>query len=316
MNINSIIVTGGFGFIGSALCRYLIKKTNYEIIIIDKMTYASDVNSLQTVINNNRVTFYKVSIGNRKKINKIFETHKPRLIFNLAAETHVDNSILNPTLFIKNNILETHAFFEEMLIYFQSIDQKNKIKFKILHVSTDEVYGDISIDNPPVDEKAPYNPSSPYSASKAASDFILKSYFRTFGLPAIISNSSNNYGPFQNKEKFIPVIIRNILRKKTIPLYGDGHQTREWLFVDDNCEALLKIIKNGIIGENYNIGSDERITNIELITKIVNVMYKKSVVNSLKVAEYLDFVPDRFGHDRRYAINSEKIKRYCQQKKD
>mgnify|MGYP001275966262 CR=1 FL=1 len=310
MDQNTILVTGGYGFIGSALCRYLYKYTKCNIIIIDKLTYASNLLSLESIINDKRVIFYQGSIGDRTLVKKILNNHNPHLVFNLAAETHVDNSIKNPSIFVETNVLETHFFLEEILFYYLKDKEINK-NFKILHISTDEVYGDIDINDEPVTEAAPYNPSSPYSATKASSDHLVKSYFRTFKLPALISHCSNNFGPFQNSEKFIPVIVSNILNKKKIPVYGDGMQIREWLFVDDHCDALFKIIKKGKIGESFNIGSIQSITNIDLIRKILSAMYKNSLIKSQDYRDYIKFVPDRFGHDRRYAINSDKVKKTC-----
>jgi dTDP-glucose 4,6-dehydratase len=311
MDDYTVIVTGGFGFIGSALCKYLFKNTNVKLVIIDKLTYASNTDSLKSIVNNDRVKFYKGSIGDRSLVKEILQTHNPQFIFNLAAETHVDNSILNPTIFIETNVLETHSFIEEVLFYFRTLNNLQNKKFRMLHISTDEVYGDIGLNQKPADEKTQYRTSSPYSASKASSDHIARSYFRTYGLPIMISHCSNNYGPFQNKEKFIPVIVKNVLNGEKIPVYGDGKQIREWLFVDDHCDALFKIIERGEVGESYNIGSDENITNLDLIHKVLNSMFNQSIIKSKDFNNYIEFVSDRLGHDRRYAINSEKIKKKC-----
>jgi dTDP-glucose 4,6-dehydratase len=309
--IKNVIVSGGYGFIGSALCRYLHKNTNYQIILIDKLTYASNLNSLKEIINDKRITFYKGSIGNRKLIQGILEKHRPHYIFNLAAETHVDNSIKNPSIFVKTNVLDTHIFVEEVLAYYKNIDKKKPREFKFLHVSTDEVYGDIDLNDEPVSELAQYKPSSPYSATKASSDHIVTSYYRTFGLPILVTHCSNNYGPYQNKEKFLPTIIQNILKNKPIPVYGDGTQIREWLFVDDHCDALLKLMMNGEIGEHYNISNSQGITNLDFIKKILNSMYQLSLISNQSFYKYIKFVPDRLGHDRRYAINCSKITKSC-----
>ena len=249
----SVLVTGGAGFIGSALCNYLILNTNFKLIILDKLTYASDLNSIKKILKNPRVVFIKGSIGDDKLITQILDKYLPTYIFNLAAETHVDNSINVPHLFVETNILETHKLFNCCLKYFKKLDKQKSSKFKFLHVSTDEVYGDIEANADPAKEDSPYKPSSPYSSSKASADLILKSYYRTYGFPGIISNCSNNYGPFQNKEKFIPMILKSILLNNKITVYGNGDEVREWLYVDDHCDALLKIIIDGKVGENYNI---------------------------------------------------------------
>ena len=309
MENTNILVTGGAGFIGSALCRKLINETNNNIIVLDKMTYASNIDSLKSIINNDRLHFFKGSIGDQKCIEQIFLKFQPEYIFNLAAETHVDNSIKNPFPFIKTNIVETHFFIQYASNYFAKLKNKN---FKFLQISTDEVYGDIEINHPPATEISPYNPSSPYSASKAAGDHLIKAYNRTYGFPGLISNCSNNYGPFQHGEKFIPVIIHSILNEKRIPIYGDGLQIREWIFVDDHCDGLIELMKLGKIGENYNIGNTKGITNIELISVILSVLKKISVIKSSDINDHVRYVEDRPGHDKKYAIDSNKIKNECQ----
>ena len=311
MHKDNVIVTGGYGFIGSALCRYLYKNTDYNIVVIDKLTYASNLESLRKIINDKRIKFYKGSLGDKKLINQILERHKPKYIFNLAAETHVDNSISDPSIFVNTNVVETHSFIHEVLLYYKKIDPTISKEFRLLHVSTDEVYGDISFDDKPVCELAQYRPSSPYSATKASGDHIVRSYHRTFGLPILITHCSNNYGPFQNNEKFIPTIIKNILNDKKIPVYGDGMQIREWLFVNDHCDALLKLILKGEIGESYNISNSKGITNLRLIEIILDNMLKMSLVLNNNYNQYINFVSDRLGHDRRYAINCTKIKKDC-----
>ena len=303
----NILITGGAGFIGSALCRFLFKTNNYNLIILDKLTYASNLKSLESILNEHSVTFIKGSIGNNELTQNIFKKYLPDYVFNLAAETHVDNSIKNPALFTKTNVLETQNFLDETLKYFITLPKLKKNKFKFLHVSTDEVFGDIRKDEKPVLENAPYKPSSPYSASKASSDHLVNSYYRTFGLPTLITNCSNNYGPYQHHEKFIPVIINSLFRGIKIPLYGDGQQIREWLFVDDHCDALHRIIENGTIGQSYNIGSRNELTNYNLIELIINEFYKQALIKSNVTKEYINFITDRPGHDRRYAINSDKL---------
>ena len=302
-----ILVTGGAGFIGSALCRYLVNIEKYNVYILDKLTYASNINSLKSILDKENVTFIKGSIGNNELIQYIFSEYSPNYIFNLAAETHVDNSIKNPAPFIKTNISETFNFVNETLRYYKNLSNMEKTNFRFLHISTDEVFGDIGKNEDPVLDDAPYNPSSPYSASKASSDHLIKSYYRTFGLPIIISNCSNNYGPFQHSEKFIPVIINSLLNGNKIPLYGDGKQIREWLFVDDHCDALYTIIKKGEIGESYNVGSGNELSNVKLVELIIRELKKQSLIFSDVIEDHIIFVDDRPGHDRRYAINSTKL---------
>ena len=310
-NHTNILVTGGAGFIGSALCRNIIKKTNNKVIILDKLTYASDLSSIKNIIENQNVSFYKGSIGNSNVVKSILAKHSPQYIFNLAAETHVDNSIHDPTSFVKTNILDTHKFLNIILQYYKNLESKKAQLFKFLQISTDEVYGDVNLQQKPVNEKTAYNPSSPYSASKASGDHLVKAYFRTYGFPGLISNCSNNYGPFQHKEKFIPVIIEKLLNKSKIPIFGNGQQIREWIFVDDHCDALLKLIEIGKVGESYNIGTGNELTNIDLIKNILICMKKLFLIDSLNIEDNVNFVSDRLGHDKRYSINSSKISKLC-----
>ena len=307
----NILVTGGAGFIGSALCRNIIKNTNNNLIILDKQTYASNLKSIKNILQNKNVYFFKGSIGNKKIVEEILLKFNPQYIFNLAAETHVDNSISNPKAFIKTNIVDTHQFIESILKYYMTLEKKKAQLFKFLQISTDEVYGDIDLDQKAVNERTAYNPSSPYSVSKATGDHLVKAYHRTFGFPGLISNCSNNYGPFQHNEKFIPVIIDSLINKKKIPVYGNGKQIREWIYVDDHCDALLKLIKSGQSGENYNIGNSNEISNLELIAKILVILKDFSLIHNLNINEYIDFIDDRLGHDKRYAIDSTKIEELC-----
>ena len=291
------VVTGGSGFIGTNLVNFLIKK-KFFIINIDKLTYSS--NKLEDNLKNQKnYKFYKADICNKKQIFKIFKKHKPKVIFNLAAETHVDRSIDSPKEFINTNIIGVFNILEGIRFL-----DKQKIRTKLIHVSTDEVYGDINVKERST-ENYKYNPSSPYSASKASADHLIKSYIRTFKINAIISNCCNNYGPFQFPEKLIPKIILNIFNNKKIPLYGSGKNSREWLHVEDHCKALLKLFLKGKSGESYNIGSGINLTNIDLIKKIFQI-YKS---NKIKIGNKskIVFVKDRPGHDFRYALNSKKI---------
>ncbi len=296
--MKKIVVTGGLGFIGSNLVKFLIAK-KYFVINIDKCTYsASKYNTKDIKTKNYR--FYKLDINDKKKISKIFNKYKPDAVFNLAAETHVDRSIDSPKNFIKSNILGIFNLLEVIRSY-----NKKKKKIKLIHISTDEVYGDINNNKVRSDEKYPYKPSSPYSASKASADHLVNSYIRTYKLNAIISNCCNNYGPGQFPEKLIPKIIFNIITNRELPVYGYGKNSREWIHVNDHCEALLKLYLKGKDGQSYNVGSGKNLKNIDLVKKILSIMKKKSIKIQKKVK--IKFVKDRPGHDYRYALNSKKI---------
>lgn len=297
MNKN-IIVTGGLGFIGSNLINALINK-KYNVVNIDKNTYSSNFYNTKNFRNHKNYRFIKSDIGNQKKIKKILFKYKPIAIFNLAAETHVDRSIDNPKNFISSNIISVYNFIE----VFKKFYSKHK-KTKFIQISTDEVFGDVLTGRS--NETSQYKPSSPYAASKASADHILNSYFRTFKLPIIITNCSNNYGPNQHPEKLIPKLIYNILNNMPLPIYGDGTNSREWIYVDDHCEALIKVFKHGKIGETYNIGSNENLNNIG-ISKLLMKIAKTEMSIGSKVK--LRYIKDRPGHDKRYALNSNKIKK-------
>jgi len=299
--MKKIIVTGGQGFIGSNLIEFLLDK-NYFVINIDKSSYSANPYNVRNFKKNKNYAFFKEDINNRNKIFKILKKFKPVGIFNLAAETHVDRSIDSPQSFLKTNIFGVFNLLETIKLF----KKKFKKKIKLVHISTDEVYGDIK-KNTQVNENYNYNPSSPYSASKAGADQLIKSYFRTYGSQVVIANACNNYGPNQLPEKFIPKVIFNILNNKPIPLYGKGSNVREWIYVKDNCEALLKIFLRGRIGKNYNIGTGTRVKNIELIKNILNIARKNKIKIGKKTK--IKFVKDRPGHDKRYAINSSRIRR-------
>ena len=290
-----IIVTGGLGFIGSNLIELLIKK-NYFVINVDKVTYSSNFYNIKEYKKSKKYKFIKCDIKD-KKLKKIFLRYKPAGIFNLAAETHVDRSIDNPENFIQSNIVGVYNLLESFKEY------SKKYNSKLIHISTDEVYGDIL--NGRSSEKYPYQPSSPYAASKAASDHLVSSYVRTYQIPAMITNCSNNYGPKQHPEKLIPKLIYNILNNKTLPIYGKGTNSREWIYVQDHCEALLKVFLKGKIGEFYNIGSNKNLNNLEVSRELISVS-RKIIKLGKKVK--IQFVKDRPGHDLRYALNSNKIK--------
>ena len=298
--MKKVIVTGGLGFIGSNLIEYLIGK-NYFVINIDKSSYSANPYSLKH-FKKKKYAFYKIDIGNKKKLYQILKKYRPIGIFNLAAETHVDRSIDDSKNFIKSNIIGVYNILEVL----RKIKKEKRINIKLLHVSTDEVYGDLK-SSQNASESFNYNPSSPYSASKASADQLIKAYIRTYGIKSTIVNSCNNYGPNQFPEKFIPKIIFNLLNNKSIPVYGKGNNLREWIYVKDNCEALYKIFKKGKIGENYNVGTGIRLRNIDLVKLILSIAKKNNI--SLRNKKKILYVKDRPGHDKRYALNSNKIKK-------
>ena len=292
--MKKIIVTGGSGFIGSNLVKFLLKK-NYFVINIDCLKYSANPYNTKNLNKNKNYVFYKLDINNKNKITKILKKYKPDAIFNLAAETHVDRSIDKPYNFIHSNILGTYNLLESILAY--------KKKIKLIHTSTDEVYGDVTKGRS--DEKQAYKPSSPYSSSKASADHLVKAYIRTYKISAVISNCCNNYGPNQFPEKLIPKLIFNIINNKSLPIYGKGMNSREWMHVQDHCEALLLIYLKGKIGENYNIGSGTNVKNIDIAKKLLKITKNKSTKVNKKTK--VIFVKDRPGHDIRYALNNKKI---------
>ena len=289
--MKKVIVTGGLGFIGSNLINIL--KNNYFVINIDKVSYASNFSNINSKKN---YAFYKQDINNKLFLKNIFKKYNPSIIFNLAAETHVDRSIDGPKQFIESNILGVFNILESI--------RDSKKKIKLIHVSTDEVYGDIK-KNHRSKENDCYNPSSPYSASKASGDLLIKSYIRTYKIPAIITNCCNNFGPNQYPEKLIPTIIYNILNKKPIPIYGNGKNIREWIYVEDHCKALIAVEKKGIIGENYNIGSGVVLNNIQIANKVISIF--KEINHNKIIQSKINMVKDRPGHDQRYCLDSSKI---------
>ena len=294
--MKKIIVTGGLGFIGSNLIELLLKK-NFYVINIDKGTYSSNLYNTKDLISSKRYKFIKLDIAN-KKISEVFKKYKPSGVFNVAAETHVDRSIDNPGSFIHSNIVGVYNLLE----CFKKFSKNNKSK--LIHISTDEVYGDVLKGR--TSETYAYKPSSPYAASKAASDHLVSSYVKTYKLPAIITNCSNNYGPKQHPEKLIPKLIYNIINNRPLPIYGKGTNSREWIYVKDHCEALIKVFINGKIGEFYNIGSNKNLSNLQVTNEILKNS-KKIIKLGKKVK--INFVKDRPGHDVRYALNSNKIKK-------
>jgi dTDP-glucose 4,6-dehydratase len=311
-NIKTIAVTGGAGFIGSALIRYLIKSDDYKVINIDKLTYSGNLQSLESISDNKNYVFEEADICNFSKLNEIFNNHSPDLLIHLAAESHVDRSIDGPDDFIQTNIIGTFKLLESVKNYWQTLNGVKKENFRFLHVSTDEVYGDLSEGSEFFTESTRYDPSSPYSASKASSDHLVRAWHRTYGLPTLITNCSNNYGPCQFPEKLIPHVILNALEGKKIPIYGNGKQIRDWLYVDDHVRALIKVALNGNPGETYNIGGNNEIRNIEVVMKICSILDEKKShqLNRLSsFSQLIAYVKDRPGHDVRYAIDASKIQK-------
>mgnify|MGYP006086546221 FL=1 len=311
-NKKTILVTGGAGFIGSALIRHIIKNTYHSVVNIDKLSYSGNLQSLESIESNKDYIFEQVDICDEKELNRIFKKNKPDIVMHLAAESHVDRSIDGPGDFIKTNIVGTFTLLEQSKNYWQSLEGDKKNNFRFLHVSTDEVYGDLEGTTDFFSEETSYDPSSPYSATKASSDHLVRAWHRTYGLPVLITNCSNNYGPCQFPEKLIPHVILNALEGKNLPIYGDGKQIRDWLYVDDHVLALMSVVLDGNVGETYNIGGSNEIQNIEVVKKICNIL-DKLISNKLNgmasFSELITYVKDRPGHDVRYAINANKINR-------
>jgi len=303
-----IIVTGGAGFIGSALVRLLINETGHEVLVLDKLTYAGNLLNLDLVKDHENFFFEKIDILNKEDIFKIFKTFNPDSVMHLAAESHVDRSIQGPLEFINTNIIGTFNLLEASRELLQN--NTNKIdKFRFLHVSTDEVFGDLADTNNFFTEETKYDPSSPYSASKASSDHLVRAWYRTYEVPILITNCSNNYGPYHFPEKLIPKSIKNALIGKDIPIYGKGQQIRDWLYVEDHAKALYKVLTEGVPGETYNIGANNEKSNIEVINLVCSILDKKIPLREGSYKDLIVFVDDRPGHDFRYAIDSSKIKK-------
>ncbi|QPB43155.1 dTDP-glucose 4,6-dehydratase [Rodentibacter haemolyticus] len=305
-----ILITGGAGFIGSALVRYIISNTKDNVINVDKLTYAANLNALKCVQNNARYIFEQVDICNQTALERIFELYQPDMVMHLAAETHVDRSIDCADKFIETNIVGTCSLLKIACQYWNELNSERKSTFRFLHISTDEVYGDLGNVEEPFTEKSSYNPSNPYSASKASSDHLVRAWGRTYGLPIIVTNCSNNYGPFQYPEKLIPLMILNALVGKPLPIYGNGLQIRDWLFVDDHARALYKVLIGGKIGETYNIAGNNERTNIDVVRAICTLLEELAPDKPKGVDKYenlITYVKDRPGHDVRYAINTNKI---------
>ncbi|MHA3893217.1 dTDP-glucose 4,6-dehydratase [Acinetobacter sp. GXMZU3951] len=305
-----ILVTGGAGFIGSAVIRYIIGNTNNEVLNVDKLTYAGNLESLVDVEHNPRYQFEKIDICNQAALEKIFEQFKPDVVMHLAAESHVDRSIDGPAAFIQTNIVGTYTLLEAARKYWMSLGIEAQQNFRFHHISTDEVYGDLEGTTDLFTETTSYAPSSPYSASKASSDHLVRAWHRTYGLPTIVTNCSNNYGPYHFPEKLIPLVILNALDGKALPIYGTGNQIRDWLFVEDHARALYQVVTEGTVGETYNIGGHNEKQNIEVVKTICKILDEiKPQLNGQKYEALITFVKDRPGHDVRYAIDAAKIEK-------
>jgi dTDP-glucose 4,6-dehydratase len=304
-----ILVTGGAGFIGSNYVIQAITRGNHKVINLDKLTYAGNLETLKTIESNPNYRFIQGDIGDLILIPEILNKYQPKAVINFAAESHVDRSIHGPSEFIQTNVVGTFHLLESVRAYYESLSDDIRAQFRFLHVSTDEVYGTLSSNAPAFTENHPYEPNSPYAASKAASDHLVRAWLHTYGLPVITTNCSNNYGPYQFPEKLIPLIIYNALNEKPLPIYGDGLQIRDWLYVGDHCEALEVVLRNGRIGETYNIGGNNEKTNISVVKAICHSLDRLSPRKDHKsYAEQITYVKDRLGHDRRYAIDANKIK--------
>jgi len=306
-----ILITGGAGFIGSALIRFIIESTDYKVINIDKLTYAGNIESLSSVEKNPNYVFEQIDICNEYELNQAFNKYNPTCVMHLAAESHVDRSIEGPSEFINTNVIGTFNLLNISKQYFSMLSDIEAKNFRFHHISTDEVYGDLGNSKDFFTETTPYAPSSPYSATKAASDHLVRAWGRTYGLPILITNCSNNYGPYHFPEKLIPHIILSALSGKKLPVYGDGSQIRDWLFVEDHAKALLLVLKEGVCGETYNIGGHNEKTNLQVVNHVCDLLNelcseKPEGIENFK--ELITFVDDRPGHDTRYAIDALKIK--------
>lgn len=303
-----ILITGGAGFIGSAVIRHIINNTDDEVLNIDKLTYAGNLESLTDIYQSARYSFKQIDICNSEAMTEAFSSFSPDLVMHLAAESHVDRSIDGPAEFITTNIVGTYTLLEAARHYWQGLDENKKANFKFHHISTDEVYGDLEGTTDLFTESTPYAPSSPYSASKASSDHLVRAWQRTYGLPTLVTNCSNNYGPYHFPEKLIPLVILNALDGKDLPIYGKGDQIRDWLYVEDHARALYKVITEGKVGKTYNIGGHNEKQNIEVVKNICQILDElQPRTDGIQYESLITFVKDRPGHDLRYAIDARKI---------
>lgn len=302
-----ILVTGGAGFIGSNFLQLWIKEMNEGVVNIDKLTYSGNLENLKSVEKNPNYHFRKVDICDRKDVEAVFAEFNPRAILHFAAESHVDRSIHDPESFIRTNVLGTFTLLDVAKNYWKNLTPEKQKEFRFLHVSTDEVYGSLSDTDPAFHEEKKHEPNSPYSASKAASDHLVRAYHHTFGLPVLTTNCSNNYGPFQFPEKLIPLMINHALEGKALPIYGDGKNVRDWLYVDDHCRAIALVLGKGRVGEVYNVGGDNEQKNIDVVLKICEILDELRPKANGSYKDQMTYVKDRPGHDRRYAIDAGKI---------
>jgi len=307
-----ILITGGAGFIGSAVIRYLISNSFASVVNVDKLTYAGNLDSLVEIEKSADYFFEKVDICDEVELSRVFDEHRPDAVMHLAAESHVDRSIDGPAAFIQTNVVGTYTLLETVRKYWSALPDETKKSFRFHHVSTDEVYGDLKNGDELFKETTPYAPSSPYSASKAGSDHLVRTWYRTYGLPIVITNCSNNYGPYQFPEKLIPLMILNAIEGESLPVYGDGQQIRDWLYVEDHARALYLVLSKGKIGETYNIGGHNEKSNLEVIYLICDLLGELCSESSHTGDDYkklINYVQDRPGHDRRYAIDASKMER-------
>jgi dTDP-glucose 4,6-dehydratase len=303
-----ILITGGAGFIGANYVLQELGKIEPKLVNLDKLTYAGNLQTLESISGKPNYHFYQGDIGDRALVDQILEKYQPAAVINFAAESHVDRSIHGPGDFIQTNIVGAFNLLESVRAYYEKLDADKKDTFRFLHVSTDEVYGTLDQSDPPFTETNPYEPNSPYAASKAASDHLVRAWFHTYGLPVLTTNCSNNYGPYQFPEKLIPLVIHNALKNKPLPVYGDGKQIRDWLYVKDHCEAIRVVLERGRLGETYNIGGNNEKTNISVVETICRILDQlQPRADQKSYSEQITFVVDRPGHDRRYAINATKI---------
>ncbi|MQM37976.1 dTDP-glucose 4,6-dehydratase [wastewater metagenome] len=307
MSRKRIVITGGAGFIGSAVVRQFIRETDNVVINVDALTYAGNPESLAEARDHPRHVFEQVDIRNRAELERVFRDNKPDAVMHLAAESHVDRSIEGPAVFVETNVAGTQNLLEASRAYWAEQDAEKRDNFRFHHVSTDEVYGDLDPDDPPFTEDTPYAPSSPYSASKAASDHLVRAWHRTYGLPVVLTNCSNNYGPYQFPEKLIPLMILNALEGKPLPVYGQGDNVRDWLYVEDHAYALRHVLEKGVDGRTYNIGGRSERTNLEVVRAVCATLDRAAPDSEGAYERLIQFVEDRPGHDRRYAIDDSRI---------
>jgi dTDP-glucose 4,6-dehydratase len=305
-----IVLTGGAGFIGSNFILKWLRSSKENILNLDNLSYAANLRNLEVIESDPRYSFIKTDIQNQNEITEIIKEFKPRAILNFAAESHVDRSIEGPESFINTNILGTYSLLEASLNYWNELDESDKKIFRFFHISTDEVFGSLDLDEKKSTENSSYKPNSPYSASKAASDHLVRAWHHTFKLPTLVSNCTNNYGPHQHEEKLIPLVITKALKNENLPIYGDGKNIRDWLYVEDHCEAIMKILESGKPGETYNIGGNCEKSNLEVVDEICKILdFKNPKQNGSSYSEQIKFVKDRPGHDFRYSLNIAKIEK-------